>query len=812
MTDRDEEMVSRGQQRAEKNLNKALQRGDGASTPAGIALTKRAIAPVREHLEAFMEDANAGRAGRKHAAAVLLEGVDLELAAYLAVRGVINAAIQQYTVQTVAGNVARLLRNELMADYLDRHENALFKHIMRKANAGGRTARNVTKWFEQTTKQNTEIPAAEWTRRERILVGTKLVEAVAEGAGFVDLHLVKKSKKQSRYIVEFNDRSGEWFRQYNQATTLTRPFFIPTVVPPKPWEHPRSNPYHSDILDKDFHLVSRGHRVGQEDAMDQVDMGMVFDGLNAIQETPWRINKRVLTVMSDAWERGIELSCLPGKYDYPVPEMPEEVKQSPKSSPERQKWRVLVAPIWRRNAETTALRRELDTILAIAGENADEEKIYFPHRCDFRGRVYPMAWGVNPQSRDEARALLEFAEGKPLGHRGQFWLGVHGANLFGVDKVSLEERYRWAMNHGRHAALVAFDPLSNLWWTEADKPWCALAWCFEWAALGDSCGHEHDFVSHIPIALDGSCNGIQHFSAMLRDPIGGAAVNLTPSEKPQDIYGEVAKKVVARLQEHVKNATEEADMAAAWLQFGIDRKITKRSVMVLPYGGTYLSCMEYVREAVREKIKGGANDPFGDQLVTAEVFLASLVWNSISDVVIAARSVMEWLQKVSRVVSRENLPITWVSPSGFLVKQFYRKTTSRLIKTKFNGSITQFRLSEDIDEVDKARQANSIAPNFVHSMDAAAMMWTIQKCRRRGITSFAMIHDSYGTHAAYTDCLSEALREAFVEMYEQHDVLEELRKAVLEVVPKAYHDDIPPVPEMGTLDLREVLKSLYFFA
>jgi DNA-directed RNA polymerase len=31
-------------------------------------------------------------------------------------------------------------------------------------------------------------------------------------------------------------------------------------------------------------------------------MAPVYKGLNAIQETPWRINKRVLAVMHEAWE------------------------------------------------------------------------------------------------------------------------------------------------------------------------------------------------------------------------------------------------------------------------------------------------------------------------------------------------------------------------------------------------------------------------------------------------------------------------------------------------------------------------------
>jgi DNA-directed RNA polymerase len=41
--------------------------------------------------------------------------------------------------------------------------------------------------------------------------------------------------------------------------------------------------------------------------------------------------------------------------------------------------------------------------------------------------------------------------------------------------------------------------------------------------------------------------------------------------------------------------------------------------------------------------------------------------------------------------------------------------------------------------------------------------------------SLAAVHDSYGTVAADVAMLAEELREEFVRMYEEHDVLAELR-------------------------------------
>ena len=45
---------------------------------------------------------------------------------------------------------------------------------------------------------------------------------------------------------------------------------------------------------------------------------------------------------------------------------------------------------------------------------------------------------------------------------------------------------------------------------------------------------------------------------------------------------------------------------------------------------------------------------------------------------------MEWLKQVTRLASKEDLPLTWSTPSGFIVLQQYREVTtrSRRIETK----------------------------------------------------------------------------------------------------------------------------------
>ncbi len=75
--------------------------------------------------------------------------------------------------------------------------------------------------------------------------------------------------------------------------------------------------------------------------------------------------------------------------------------------------------------------------LSIAQSFKTCNKIYFPHNCDFRGRVYPVPPHLNHMGPDINRGMLSFSEGKRLGKEGLWWLKVHLANKFGKDKLPL---------------------------------------------------------------------------------------------------------------------------------------------------------------------------------------------------------------------------------------------------------------------------------------------------------------------------------------------------------------------------------------
>lgn len=326
---------------------------------------------------------------------------------------------------------------------------------------------------------------------------------------------------------------------------------------------------------------------------------------------------------------------------------------------------------------------------------------------------------------------------------------------------------------------------------------------------------------------------VQHFSAALRDEIGGKSVNLIPADKPQDIYAVVAEKVNETLQQDAQHGEGDAyedrkdgkgqylkygsrSLARQWLAYGVDRKVTKRSVMTLAYGSKQYGFKEQLIEDILEPaIQDGKGSMFTATKNALATYLAKLIWQGVSDVVVKAVEAMKWLQSIAGIVGKNGVPVTWTTPIGLPVQQTYLELEMEVFRMRFLDSEKRWYIAKATGNIDARRQTQGIAPNFIHSMDAAHLQWTINACVKQGVRHFAMIHDSYATSPAQADTLFHTVRETFVAMYTENDVLanfkEDIKASLLMGGDRGNNDQLPPPPAQGTLDINQVLDSLYVF-
>ncbi len=692
------DMSNLGAARFASRVNKEIEQKRGGETKAVQWLIKRDINAVSDAIRQFVEEVYSGRPGPKAVAAKLIRDMDPDVVAFIAIKSCLGRLMSKTItpLMNLSMHVASAMENEARFERFAILNPGMFARLEKSLNDEGATEQHKRKVLIYAMgKYN--IPWDRWTRSDCVLLGSKMIELVANASGLIEFSLNQTAfsgQYKDQHQVFLTEKASDWVNSSLLRGELMFPYYMPTIIPPKEWQGLLGGGYHSDAV-RPLELVRRARKEHKE-LLTAGDLTMVYRGLNAIQNTPWQINRQVLDTMQQLIRAGSEVAGMVPLTDVPMPPKPYDIDTNP-AALQQWKWDA-------RDAHTANYRRRQDRLIQhglieLAERFKDEAAIYFPHNLDFRGRAYPVPLVLNPQGSDNVKGLLQFAKGKPLGDDGERWLAIQGANTFGVDKVSFDDRVSWVNKHTSQIVRCAFTPLNDLWWTEADKPWCFLAFCFEWAEMLQAKIDGREFRSHLPIAQDGSCNGLQHFSAMLLDSVGGAAVNLIPADEPQDIYQAVADRVMEKLRlilssigdipfTEMTEETEEdpkkkkgptreemARWSHGWLDFGMDRKITKRPVMVLPYGGTPRSCLKYVEEAVMEKIKGGKEHNFGDELKRAISWLSSLVWESIGDVVVAAKDAMAWLQKTARLTAKANQPIFWKTPSGFTAYQLYPRSS-----------------------------------------------------------------------------------------------------------------------------------------
>jgi len=248
------------------------------------------------------------------------------------------------------------------------------------------------------------------------------------------------------------------------------------------------------------------------------------------------------------------------------------------------------------------------------------DKIYFPYNMDFRGRAYPVPPHLSNVGSDLCRGMLMFSEAKPLGRRGLHWLKVHLANLAGKDKMTFECRAAFVDDNMAKVRESVEDPFAgDRWWMGLEDPFQGLACCIEIVNALDS-GDPESYYCSLPVHMDGSCNGLQHYAALGRDVIGGRAVNLCDMEEPQDVYLGVMDEVIRRVAEEADRVLDFGDRdfesldkqqrkavmnnrAAKLVNGLIDRGVVKRTVMTSVYGVTYIGARNQIQEKIESKVR-----------------------------------------------------------------------------------------------------------------------------------------------------------------------------------------------------------------
>ncbi|GAB2639609.1 DNA-directed RNA polymerase [Vibrio panuliri] len=830
--------VTMGQQRALKAMGRLEHLGQVDNTSYGRSLADLAIKKVTEQINRDLNE-DAGKAGKGRKALKLIRLINAsESVAMIAVRGAMSCITRKTRTISVIRRIGKNVEDELIARALRDKDDQLYTYLMEAVSR--RSEYRYKRRVMMNMIDNNEVRVSPWDSADVVQVGTYLLHVICTATGFFERDIMSN---QSEYLVP-TPMLIERIDKHKEFLSTLYPVCFPMVVRPRPWKKGmvHGGGYITDALPKIPFIKSKDEN--DANAAINHDFPVVIAAVNAAQDTKWRIRKPMLDVIMRILESGHSHGILKEFSEMPSPAMPDwgfqhsadrkavkkaiEAGEKPHLSAQYIKreneftlWKKQVVAVKESNVNARSQRSRITCIMDIACKMNHFDHFFIPHQVDFRGRVYPISI-MSPQGEDYVKSLMEFAEGEEIGKEGIYWLKHHTSNVWGNDKDTLGGRQSWTDANMPMILACAESPFDNRQWMDADEPFQFLAACFEWQGVMRN-GEKH--VTHISINFDGTCSGLQNLGMALRCEHTAKAVNLIPQELPSDIYQMVADKVTGVL----KGEVHTCQYAQKWLSFvgnNINRKVVKRQAMTFSYGSKVYGFTDQIledtirprkdelRHAVRKGIK--SQQEFHDQWYfdndrKAARYLASHIYDAVCECVLLPAQAMEWLQECARIIVKNNVPVEWVTPLGFPVKQRYYKLNRKRIDTALHGTRYQYSYVERNKEINKTTQANGISPNVVHSLDASHLSLTVYNCLREGIKSFMLVHDSFGTLPSKAGKLFRIIRESFVELYSR-DVLQELYEQFVFQAGKKLAAKLPRPPKQGNLDINVTLDAPYSFS
>lgn len=786
-----------------------IAKGDIDKLPRGKAVIARMFGDVRASIVA--EQAKKHR-GVGAALRGWLRELEADVAAVLALRVTMGCVLQTYgthsctppTFQRIATAIGREWAMELKVRAAARINPVYYDGAVQRLKDSNTTSQKHIRMAMSRVVGNSldGVYDQDLTPTEYMHLGKVGLQACMD-AGLVDIH---RSTTRAGHLVEYELTAPirEFLLDEKASEWLAQPVSLSMISPPLRWERIVGGGFHTEKRQLKYPLIRVGGRVRHKHireyrkAMSADTMPNFFEPINYLQSIPYSMSEDMYDTVKDIWQEGGGVLKVPKKAPPVKPVFPHAEGWNKEGASEAD---MEVFNRWKRQTfnwhndlrEHKSMAWEMHSFNKVVGM-ARGKPVWNAMFADTRGRLYYRG-ACSPQGSDATKAVVHFARKKPLGRRGVYWLKVHIANCFGFDKKKFKERAAWTDQHWEHLLHGATDPSnSDVYRANNDAPLMAVAAVRELAAAYAS-GNPETFESGIIVHMDATCSGLQHLSAMLRDPVGGRYVNLVPGgDEKADIYARVAHLAMMQIE---RDAEGGHTCGMLWQALGVSRKLAKGPVMTYVYGATLRSVADGIGDFLDEQ--GYSAKDTGVPFMKMCMYLAKLLFKAIEDTVPAAAALMRWLKDVVRHHDRTQ-PVVFTTPHGLRVHHDYPDEEQTRVRVRSCG-VEYVVMYQQLETSKTTRMQNAIAPNFVHAMDACHLSMTTQRMAELDL-DMAVIHDSFGTHPCDVDAMHECIRAAFIELYSANDVL--LNFAI---------DTGTSIlaPTKGDLDLSTLMDSEFFF-
>jgi Autographiviridae RNA polymerase len=453
---------------------------------------------------------------------------------------------------------------------------------------------------------------------------------------------------------------------------------------------------------------------------------------------------------------------------------------------------------------------------------------YINTGADWRGRIYSKSFFLSYQGDDFSSSLLNFHYGESLTATGKKYLYIFGANCYNINnlsKQSYNERIQWVKDN--YDNIIKMEPSFIL---KADSKFLFVAFCLCLKELNSNPKQ----IIKLPIYLDATCSGIQHLAALMRDFETGSKVNLIPqkeSDKVEDIYSFLINPINEAIR---KFATENKDFQIL-KDIKLERVHIKPPVMTKTYNVSVRGIAQQLKSKMKiKKISKNENHYYapgnnGPILISyLDIFkIAEIINNQIFISFPSLKEIYEYFKDMIKFMSKFNIPMTWFTPSGMQITQYYNVSKQNKISIKFGKGSKTIVLRKKSPNLNKRKQIQGIIPNIIHSLDASHLINLINTAISNNFSPVITNHDCFATHPNKLEELCFLVKKEFIFLYTKSGYLDVFEKRIIQSIkdnnfevftekdgklyikPHRTKYYIPIAPKLGNLDIEKILESKY---
>jgi DNA-directed RNA polymerase len=190
--------------------------------------------------------------------------------------------------------------------------------------------------------------------------------------------------------------------------------------------------------------------------------------------------------------------------------------------------------------------------------------------------------------------------------------------------------------------------------------------------------------------------------------------------------------------------------------------------------------------------------------------LAKAAYDVIEEMMAAAKTLRNFLEKIAKVYTEYNKPMLWETALDLpVLNAYYEPIPPQRFSVTIDGKRRRANLiNGETNDIDSTANT-AVTANFVHSSDACHLHMVANAMAKEAMP-LVTIHDCFGTTAPHAKRLNEIIREQFVQLHENYNWLEQVLASAKRDLPKTLHHKLPELPPLGNLNLASVLQSPFF--